>query len=50
MFEEHIYESDLDRFIREATEQGNYALAIRLYYLAIIKELSLNRTILWKKR
>ena len=47
--EEHFHESDLDRFIREATEQEKYALAIRLYYLAIIKELSLSRTILWKK-
>lgn len=47
--EAHFRESDLDRFIREASEQGKYALAIRLYYLAIIKELSLNRTILWKK-
>jgi hypothetical protein len=47
--EEHFHESDLDRFIREATEEGKYTLAIRLYYLAIIKELSLNRTILWKK-
>lgn len=47
--EEHIYESDLDRFIREAVEQKKYSLAIRLYYLAIIKELSLNRTINWKK-
>lgn len=47
--EEHIYESDLDRFIRESVEKKNYTLAIRLYYLAIIKELSLNKTIRWKK-
>jgi len=47
--EDHIYESDLDRFIREAAEGKQYALAIRLYYLAIIKELSLNKTIQWKK-
>ncbi len=47
--EAHIYESDLERFIREAVEQKNYALAIRLYYLAIIKELSLNKVIRWKK-
>jgi hypothetical protein len=47
--EEHFHESDLDRFIREATAQGQYALAIRLYYLAIIKELSLSKAILWKK-
>lgn len=47
--EDHIYETELERFIREAVEQKKYALAIRLYYLAIIKELSLNRTIKWKK-
>ena len=47
--EENIHESDLDRFIREALQQDNYALAVRLYYLAIIKELSLNRWIKWKK-
>ncbi len=47
--EDNIYESDLDRFIRQAVEQQNYALAIRLYYLAIIKELSLNKAIKWKR-
>lgn len=47
--EANIYESDLERYIREAVEQKNYALAIRLYYLAIIKELSLNKVIRWKK-
>lgn len=47
--EDYIYESDLDRFIRQAVEKKNYALAIRLYYLAIIKELSLNKIIRWKK-
>jgi len=47
--EANIHESDLDRHIREAIEGKNYALAIRLYYLAIIKELSLNRWIKWKR-
>ncbi len=47
--EANIHESDLDRHIREAIEQKNYTLAIRLYYLAIIKELSLNRWIKWKR-
>lgn len=47
--EDYIHESDLDRFIRESVEEKNYALAIRLYYLAIIKELSLKRAIQWKK-
>ena len=47
--EANIHESDLDRHIRESIEQKNYALAIRLYYLAIIKEMSLNKWIKWKR-
>lgn len=47
--EANIHESDLDRYIRESIEQKNYALAIRLYYLAIIKEMSLNKWIKWKR-
>jgi hypothetical protein len=39
----------LERFIREAVDQQKYALAIRLYYLAIIKELSLSKLIKWKR-
>ncbi|MEO1513887.1 MAG: DUF4129 domain-containing protein [Bacteroidota bacterium] len=47
--EENIHESDLDDFIRQALSQGNYPVAIRLYYLAVIKELSLNKKIKWKR-
>lgn len=47
--EENIYESDLDRFIREALEKKDYPQAVRLYYLAILKELSLKKWIKWKK-
>ncbi len=47
--EENIHESDLDRYIREAISQKNYRLATRLYYLAIIKELSLREAIRWKR-
>jgi hypothetical protein len=47
--EENLHESDLDKAIREALEKKNYKLAIRLYYLAIIKELSLRKWIQWKK-
>jgi len=47
--EQNIHESDLDRFIREALEEKQYALAIRLYYLAILKELSLAKVIRWKR-
>ena len=45
----HIHESDLDRMIRQAVEQRNFSLAVRLYYLAIIKELSLSRAIRWRR-
>lgn len=47
--EEHIHESDLDSFINKAVRQENYSMAVRLYYLAIIKELSNKKLILWKK-
>ena len=47
--EEYIHETELERFIREAIESGNYPLAIRLYYLEVIKQLSLNKLIKWKK-
>jgi len=47
--EENIHETDLERFIREAKEKGDYALAMRLYYLAIIKELSIKKLIKWKR-
>lgn len=47
--EANFHETDLEKFIREAVEQKKYALAIRLYYLAIIKELSLSKMIKWKR-
>ncbi len=47
--EENIHETDLERFIREAKEKGDYALAMRLYYLSVIKELSLKKLIKWKR-
>lgn len=47
--EENIHEADLDDFIRQAIEEQHFALAIRLYYLAILKELSLKNFIHWKK-
>ncbi len=45
----YIHETDLDRFLREALEQKNYPLAIRLYFLQIIKDLSQNGSIRWSK-
>jgi len=47
--EEHLEATDLEAFIRRAIQQKNYPLAIRLYYLAIIKELSAKGAIEWKK-
>lgn len=47
--EENLHESDLEGFIKQALSDKNYALAIRLYYLAILKELSLSGQIKWKK-
>ncbi|GJM31151.1 MAG: hypothetical protein DHS20C18_01520 [Saprospiraceae bacterium] len=47
--EENILETDLERYIRQALEQQQYALAIRLYYLNILKELSQLKQIKWKK-
>ncbi len=47
--EENIHESDIDRFLKEALKNRSYHLAIRLYYLKVIKELSLNNSIHWKK-
>ncbi len=47
--EENLHQADLDDFIKRALAQENYALAIRLYYLAILKELSLKNIISWKK-
>lgn len=47
--EENIHETELEGFIRKALEKGDFPLAIRLYYLAVIKELSLKKIIKWKR-
>ena len=47
--DERILETDLDRWLRQALEAGNYSAAVRIYYLAIIKALTLNEVIVWKK-
>jgi hypothetical protein len=46
---EDIHETDLDRFLREALASDNYKMAIRIYYLMIIKELADKKLIAWKK-
>ncbi len=47
--EENLYESDLEEYIQQAIAGGNFALAVRLYYLEVLKTLSLANTIKWKK-
>lgn len=47
--ETNLHEADVEGFLQKALEQQDYRLAIRLYYLAIIKELSLKHVIEWKK-
>ena len=47
--EENIHETDFERYIRQALESKQFALAIRLYYLHILNELSQLKHIKWKK-
>ncbi len=47
--ETNLAVSDLDKFILQAENEGNYRLAIRLHYLAIIKTLSQKKIIRYKK-
>jgi hypothetical protein len=47
--EEKLHEVDVEAFLEQAIAQQDYRLGIRLYYLAILKELSLSGAIEWKK-
>ncbi len=47
--DQYLHETALDRFLKDALAQQNYALAIRLYYLQIIKGLSEKKAIHWSK-
>ncbi|MCC6727167.1 MAG: DUF4129 domain-containing protein [Saprospiraceae bacterium] len=47
--EENLHEAELDDPIRRAIAAGNYPLAVRLYYLAMLKELSVRNHIRWKR-
>lgn len=47
--EENLEEAELEDPIRQAAAAGNFALAVRLYYLSILKELSLKKHIRWKR-
>jgi Domain of unknown function (DUF4129) len=47
--EENLEKVELDPIIKKAIAAKNFPLAIRLYYLAILKELTLAGAIIWKK-
>jgi hypothetical protein len=47
--EQHLDETDLAPFLQAALNAQNYALAIRLYYLQIIKNLAAGGLIRWSK-
>lgn len=47
--EENLETAELDPLIKQAIANKNFALAIRLYYLAILKELHLKGDIAWQK-
>lgn len=47
--EENLDTAELDPLIRQAIADKNYTLAVRLYYLAILKELHIKGDIAWKK-
>lgn len=47
--EDNLETAELDPIIKKAIAAQNFPLAIRLYYLAILKELTLVGAITWKK-
>ncbi len=47
--EENLETAELDPIIKKAIAAKNFPLAIRLYFLAILKELTLAGAIVWKK-
>jgi hypothetical protein len=47
--ETNLQEADVDGFLQKSLTDQDYRLSIRLYYLSIIKELSLKNIIKWKK-
>lgn len=47
--EAYLIESDLDKLLKQALLEGQFAMAIRLHYLQIIKQLSVKNHIVWSK-
>jgi hypothetical protein len=46
---ENIRELEIDRLLREALAAGDYRLAVRIYFLGMLKQLDEAGFILWKK-
>lgn len=47
--ETNLHNADVEGVLKQALTKKDYRLAIRMYYLAIIKELSLKKAIEWTK-
>ena len=47
--EENLHEANLEDFIRQAVERQEFALAIRLYYLTVLQNLSWQNAIVWQR-
>jgi len=47
--DEKPMESDLDRFLREALQSGDYRMAVRIYYLMLLRALHEKGAIRWRK-
>lgn len=47
--EDNLQESDLEKALRLALANKDYRLAIRIYYLSVIKELNTKQWITWKR-
>lgn len=47
--EENLEETDPEQFLKQVIDEGNYKLAIRLYYLSVLRNLSAQKLIRWKK-
>lgn len=47
--EDRLHETDMEKALRLTLEAKDYRMAIRVYYLTIIKELSAKKWILWKR-
>lgn len=47
--EEHLQEADFGDLVKEAVQQNDFALALRLYFLWTLQSLSHNKLINWRK-